>query len=89
MNTKNRYGVPTRAWTRWAPAARHVFNETYGSMRNAPWAFLPDKMDRRIIAPAAWQRLAWNAAWNAASAAHHGLRETVELERAKKAKKAG
>lgn len=63
----NLYNVPLKAWRKWSPIGRQVFNELYSSMARNQTLFLhphAEKISRQM-----WRTTAWNAAWIAASAA--------------------
>ena len=63
---RNTYRVPKRQWRKWNANARNVFNTLYQTMRDGQEIY-----NARPKAPQlprdAWNTVAWNAAWIAAS----------------------
>lgn len=67
MVIRNRYHVGKR-WAKWSRAARAVFNTTYQTMLDQPHINAYPNAPR--VPMQAWRTIAWNAAWEAADAAH-------------------
>ena len=63
----NRYKVPKKQWGRWSKFQRSMFNRVHSAMIHNSALFRHPEAEP--IPASHWKTTAWNAAWEAASAA--------------------
>ena len=63
---QNKYKVPKKAWTKWSPQARAIFNYMYASIILSQNVIAPRSIQK--IPHKGWQVVCWNMAWLAADA---------------------
>ena len=66
-DTANRYRVPKKQWVKWDKGQRLVFNHVHSAMIQNPQFFQHPQAEK--VSRDHWKTTAWNAAWEAASAA--------------------
>ncbi len=76
LQQDNRHKVNAKKWRNWPDICQRVFNETYEYMHDnqtmflhpkTPWLFEPQ-----------WNTTCWNAAWVAADACQHALKDIIK-----------
>ena len=65
-DTKNRYRVPKKQWSRWNEDQRRVFNHVHSAMTGNQDLFMHPKAEPVPVDH--WKTTSWNAAWEAATA---------------------
>lgn len=63
VETGNVNGVPKKAWNKWSPAQRAMFNNMYLVMDNQMCLRHPESP---MVPDHQWKTIRWNAAWLAA-----------------------
>ena len=76
LQQENTHKVSARKWRNWPDICQRVFNETFETMEQNQTLFLHPETPWQYGDK--WRTTAWNAAWTAADACQHALKDIIK-----------